>query len=191
MQGKRLNWLYGGVLVGIILALAIFIVKPVGGSTQFSIVNGIIWDSVVSIVSETNSTTSGYTSDNSYLAKNNGSYAKAVANPMSYGLVFVLSIFIGGFISQITKGPSRSRDEGNAPTVWLNKFGNTSTFKRYIVTFIGGFFVIFGARLASGCTSGHMMSGMMQTSVSGYLFAFGVFVTGIPIALLFYAKKGK
>jgi hypothetical protein len=35
-----------------------------------------------------------------------------------------------------------------------------------------------------------MMSGMMQTSLSGYLFAAGAFATGIPLAIiLFHSKK--
>jgi len=34
-----------------------------------------------------------------------------------------------------------------------------------------------------------MMSGMMQTSVSGYLFAVGAFAAAIPIALLIYGRK--
>jgi len=46
--------------------------------------------------------------------------------------------------------------------------------------------VLFGARLAGGCTSGNMMSGMMQTSLSGYLFAAGAFATAIPVAILIF-----
>ena len=50
---------------------------------------------------------------------------------------------------------------------------------------MGGFIFLFGARLADGCTSGHMMSGIMQGSVSGFVFAIAVFVVAIPVALLF------
>ncbi len=35
---------------------------------------------------------------------------------------------------------------------------------RYLLSFLGGVIVLWGARLAGGCTSGHMMSGMMQTT---------------------------
>ena len=38
--------------------------------------------------------------------------------------------------------------------------------------------------MAGGCTSGHMMSGMMQCSVSGYVFAASVFIVAIPTALI-------
>ncbi|MDU1312276.1 MULTISPECIES: hypothetical protein [Clostridium] len=38
--------------------------------------------------------------------------------------------------------------------------------------------------MADGCTSGHMMSGMMQGSISGYVFAISVFATAIPTAII-------
>jgi hypothetical protein len=33
------------------------------------------------------------------------------------------------------------------------------------------------------------MSGMMQTSLSGYLFALGLFATSIPLAIILYKKR--
>lgn len=75
------------------------------------------------------------------------------------------------------------------PALWRANFGDGSLNKRYLVAFIGGFLVLYGARLAGGCTSGHMMSGMMQTAVSGYIFAAGAFAAAVPVAILMY-KKG-
>ena len=60
-----------------------------------------------------------------------------------------------------------------------------------IGAFASGFFILFGARLAGGCTSGHMMSGMMQTSISGYIFAAAVFLIAIPTSLLIYKNSGE
>ena len=34
-----------------------------------------------------------------------------------------------------------------------------------------------------------MMSGMMQTAVSGYIFAAGAFAAGIPIAMMLFPKE--
>jgi len=189
MHGKRLNWVMGGLLLGFTLAIAMILIKPIGASTQFVIMDGIIWNNVSSIVTESNATKSGYTSENSYLAKSEGKYAKNVANPLNYALIFALSIILGGYISKKTQGPKLSEEEKDAPTVWNNKFGRQNIYKRYLTAFIGGFFILFGARVAGGCTSGHMMSGMMQTSLSGYLFAFGVFIIAVPIAMLFYKKN--
>lgn len=59
------------------------------------------------------------------------------------------------------------------------------TFLRnYALTFLGGFLILFGARMADGCTSGHMMSGMMQGSASEFLFAAAVFASAIPTAII-------
>ena len=74
------------------------------------------------------------------------------------------------------------------PTVWQNRFGSRPG-KRYAVCFISGFIILYGARLAGGCTSGHMMSGMMQTALSGYLFAIGAFATAIPLAIMLFNQK--
>jgi hypothetical protein len=60
---------------------------------------------------------------------------------------------------------------------------------RYVTVFFAGLLVLFGARLAGGCTSGHMMSGMMQTSLSGYLFAISAFAVAVPAAVLIYRRK--
>ncbi len=59
------------------------------------------------------------------------------------------------------------------------------------MAFIGGVLVLWGSRMAGGCTSGHMMSGMMQTALSGYLFAFAVFVVAVPVAIILYKKQGE
>ena len=51
--------------------------------------------------------------------------------------------------------------------------------RRYRDAFLGGFLILFGARLAGGCTSGHIISGMTQLAVSGMIFGAAVFATGI------------
>ena len=74
------------------------------------------------------------------------------------------------------------------PALWRANFGDSAA-KRYAVAFLGGFIVLYGARLAGGCTSGHMMSGMMQTAVSGYLFTGGAFAAAIITARLVFPKE--
>ena len=80
------------------------------------------------------------------------------------------------------------RAEKRLPQIWEANFGDTP-WKRYAVAFLGGFVVLYGARLAGGCTSWHMMSGMMQTALSGYIFAAGAFAAAIPTAMMMY-KEG-
>ena len=183
-----LNWKAGGVLLGVVFFLAVFLVKPIGVSTQFVIFDGILWDAIVQETVVVNpDAKSGYSSPNAYLNKSGGKYAKNIANPMNYSFVFVIAMIIGAAISAYMRG-GVSREEREMPEVWRENFGD-STAKRYVWVFLSGFIVLFGARLAGGCTSGHMMSGMMQTSISGYLFTAGVFLAAIPIAIMMF-KKG-
>jgi hypothetical protein len=94
---------------------------------------------------------------------------------------------LGAFLSARLRGGIDAAERA-APEIWRANFGDTSV-ARYAVAFLGGFIVLYGARLAGGCTSGHMMSGMMQTALSGYIFAAGAFAAAIPTAMLMY-KKG-
>jgi len=179
-----LNWKLGGLLLGLVFFAAVLLVKPIGVSTQFVILDGIIGNAVNSeLVTQTEE---GYTSTNAYLAKSDGKYAKAVANPLNYSFVFVLAMMAGAFLSVMARG-GLGAEERRLPEIWRRSFGDTPV-KRYMLAFLGGFIVLYGARLAGGCTSGHMMSGMMQTSLSGYIFAAGAFAAAVPVSILMYRK---
>lgn len=187
MNGQ-LNWLTGGVLLGAAFLLAVALVKPIGVSTQFVIANGIIWNLFSDTISQEDSNSkTGYSSANAYLDKGDGNYAKNIANPVNYSFVFVLAMFAGAFISSRLGGPQASAEDRIAPQVWRQRFGK-NPLTRNVVVFLAGILVLFGARLAGGCTSGHMMSGMMQTSLSGYLFALGTFAVAVPAAMLLYNR---
>lgn len=181
-----LNWKTGGVALGLVFFAAVLLVKPIGVSTQFVIFDGILWNAVNSQV-VTTTAEGGYTSTNAYLAKSGGKYAEAVANPFNYSFVFVLAMMLGAGVSSYLRN-GVSKDERLMPELWRANFGD-SVWKRFAVAFVGGFIVLYGARLAGGCTSGHMMSGMMQTAVSGYIFALGAFAAAIPTALLMYRNS--
>lgn len=185
------NWLRGGIALAAIAVIAVVLVKPIGVSTQYVITNGIAWnlfDDGVVIKETDESGKTHYSSENAYLAKSNGKYAKSVDNPINYGYLFVLAMIGGAFIAAKSSNSKPSAEESGSPEIWSERFGANSKSKRYLVAFLGGFLVLFGARLAGGCTSGHMVSGMMQTSLSGYLFALGVFITAVPAALLLYRR---
>ena len=57
--------------------------------------------------------------------------------------------------------------------------------------FVGGAILIFGARMAGGCTSGHGLSGGMQLSTSGWIFLAAMFASGVPTAMLLYSKLNR
>lgn len=183
-----LSWKYGGLALGLVFFLAVALVKPIGVSTQFVIFDGLLWnaaDSAVVVADET--AKSGYASPNAYLDKSGGKYAASVANPMNYGFIFVLAIMAGAAVSGFLRG-SFSAPNRFMPEVWLANFGRTPAL-RFAAAFGGGFLVLYGARLAGGCNSGHMMSGMMQTAVSGYIFAAGAFLAAVPTAMFMYPKE--
>lgn len=188
MKGQ-LDWFKGGLLLGAAFLFAVAFVKPIGVSTQFVIADGIVWNLFSdSIVQEDPGSKSGYTSPNAYLDKSGGKYAKNVANPINYSFVFVLAMIAGAYLSSKLGGPTPSEKDRRAPEVWRNRFGEDPV-ARNVTVFLAGIVVLFGARLAGGCTSGHMMSGMMQTSLSGYLFALGAFAVAVPAAILVYSRK--
>jgi hypothetical protein len=185
-----LSWKTGGILLGAVFLAAVLLVKPIGVSTQFVIFDGILWDAVSPDVVVTSETAkSGYASPNAYLNKSGGSYAKNVANPLNYSFVFVVAMIVGAGLSALLRGGVPA-EERQMPAVWRENFGD-NPWKRYLMSFLAGMIVLYGARLAGGCTSGHMMSGMMQTAVSGYIFAAGAFGAGITIALLLFRKGNR
>lgn len=182
---KISNWLKNGLILGFVFYLAILLVKPVGVSTQFSVLSGIIHSSInPDVIVEDPSRESGYASTNAYYDKSEGKLAKSIKNPINYDFLFVVGIPIGAYVTyKLTRKKQSSimSDIGEIPGLPEQK---QSFVRRYAPSFIGGFLILFGARMADGCTSGHMMSGMMQGSVSGYLFAGAVFLVAIPTAIL-------
>lgn len=183
-----LSWKTGGVLLGVVFFMAVLLVKPIGVSTQFVIFDGILWDAVnPEVVVPAPDAKSGYASPNAYLNKSGGSYAKNVADPLNYSFIFVIAMVAGAFLSSKLRG-GLTREEKQMPPVWRENFGD-NPWKRYLTAFGAGIIVLYGARLAGGCTSGHMMSGMMQTAISGYIFSAGAFLAGIPIALYLFKRK--
>jgi len=183
------SWKVGGSVLGLIFLLAVIFVKPIGVSTQFVIFDGILMNQVTDgVIVEDENAPSGYASIIPYLDKGGGKYAKSVANPLNYGLIFVLSMIVGGFLASRMQSERPGFDERRSPEAWRNRFGSSS-LKRYMASFLGGVIVLIGARLAGGCTSGHMISGMMQTSLSGYLFALAAFIAAVPFSICLYKEK--
>jgi hypothetical protein len=68
--------------------------------------------------------------------------------------------------------------------IWQRALGTASPAKRYAVAFFGGFLMLFGARIADGCTSGHGISGMAQLAVGSTVAVAAMFVGGIATATL-------
>jgi hypothetical protein len=76
------------------------------------------------------------------------------------------------------------------PSLWAWKFG-PSLAKRMAAAFVGGAVMMFGARMAQGCTSGHGISGALQLAVSSWLFVAILFATAVATTFLIFGKEGR
>lgn len=179
---KQINWMIKGIALGTVFFLAALIIKPVGVSTQFSVLSGIIHSSIDrDVISVNEERETGYESTNAYYDKSDGKLAKSIKNPLNYDFIFVLAIPLGAYVAHRLLEPKRKEA---VQTGQSKQPGEGFSLKTYLPPFIGGFLLLYGARMADGCTSGHMMSGMMQGSVSGFFFAAAVFAVAIPTAFL-------
>lgn len=60
---------------------------------------------------------------------------------------------------------------------------------RFAAAAAGGFLLLFGARLAGGCTSGHILSGVSQLAISSIVFFIAAFGSAVVTAKLLYDRK--
>jgi hypothetical protein len=100
--------------------------------------------------------------------------------------MLVAGVFIGSFLSAAISG---TRTSDKVPALWSARFG-PSVGKRYAAAFLGGAVMMFGARVAQGCTSGHGISGALQLAVSSWLFVVVLFCTAVAVAFLIYGSQG-
>lgn len=100
---------------------------------------------------------------------------------------FLLGALIAGFIYAVATKTFRVR---LIQERWVEYKGNSKS-KRIIWAIVGGAILIFGARMADGCTSGHIISGGMQFAVSSYVFAIFTFIGFLGTGYLFYTRGKK
>lgn len=168
LKKERWSPYVAGGLIGLLSAISLLIFhKPIGTSTTFVKISALFWW----VFNKLHLNSTGYYGN--YL--NNQTW-------IDWQIALVLGVFLGSFLSRLltSKGSSfKNRESDN-----FFKF-------RFIQPIIGGIIVMFGARLAGGCTSGHAISGGVQLALSGWVFMIGVFMLGIPTALILYSKKGE
>ena len=165
MKTYRWNPYLVGALIGVLSILTFSLVdKPIGMSTGIAQASGACALPVLG---------SAGVAANTYWAK------KAVP-AWDYGSLFVLGTFFGAFVSAVVSGSFKLE---SVPSVWRERFG-PSVIKRMAAAFLGGVVIIFGARLADGCTSGHGISGSLQLAVSSWTFFIVMFATGAVTAFI-------
>ncbi|MGC8663985.1 MAG: YeeE/YedE thiosulfate transporter family protein, partial [Thermoplasmata archaeon] len=87
-----------------------------------------------------------------------------------------LGTFLGGLISATIISKRFLKYKSQIPKVWEHRFGPSKT-KRAIGAFIGTYLVLFGARMANGCASGHILSGNIQMAISSFVFMIMVLIS--------------
>ena len=161
-----INPYLGGVLLGIVLFLAFFITgNGLGASGGLNHLLVFVEDEVAP----------GHVDRVPYLLK----MAGGDLNPLDSWLVFVtVGTVLGGFVSGWWHGRLRLETD---------KGPRISTRTRWLMAFIGGAFMGYGARFARGCTSGQALSGGAVLSVGSWAFMFAVFAGGY--ALAYFVRK--
>ena len=164
---NRLPWWVGGILMAGLLLMTFSIFgadRTIGASTYVPYLSGLIFN----------------------LDPQEYTYLQKIDKSGAWEGVFLLGALLGGFIT--SKFITKSFRFSLIPTAW-KKYKNNSIPSRLTYSFFSGIFMIIGARLAGGCTSGHFLSGISQMAISSLIFGAVVLLTVIITGQLFY-KRG-
>ena len=160
-------WAVLGVLFGVLSATSIALFGPIGVSGTYPRFIGAV----------ARRTVPAFAADNPYLVK--------MGSLVTPETMLVVGLLIGGFLaSRVWRGSAHE-----SRSLAIVHAHETTAARRYADAFIGGFLILFGARLAGGCTSGHIISGMTQLAVSSTIFAAAVFAGGMSVAHLLKAVR--
>ena len=151
------RWASLGVLFGLVSTAAIALYGPIGVSGTYPRFIGAVSRRVAP----------DFAASNPYLVK--------MGSLITPETLLVVGLLIGGILAAAIGG-------SRAPAAEIVHASETSASRRYRDAFLGGVLIIFGARLAGGCTSGHIISGITQLAVSGVLFGAAVFGAGMLTA---------
>ncbi len=124
-----------------------------------------------------------------YLAPDlaNNTYFKFVMPPgISWEVILVAGVFVGSFVSAKLSGDFKIAAVPDAQ--WRKMFG-PQVWKRWLVAFLGGIILEYGAGIAGGCTSGLAIAGGALLVPAAFLFIGGMFASGIVVALIVYRNR--
>jgi hypothetical protein len=121
-----------------------------------------------------------------YLAK------YVVGSPVvDWQFTLVIALFFGALVANLLgRRDAGGRFVEKIPGLWAWRFGGSGAL-RYIAAFLGGAVLLFGARMAGGCTSGHAISGGLQLAISSWIFTIAMFIAGVATAFLLFGKGGR
>lgn len=157
------NWIVtaiGLTALNVVLFYQGWMNRPMGASSSYP----FIGDSICSLTSN--------------------DYFYSIFNSGSWQTWFLLGAMIAGFVYAIATKTFRVQLIYER---WQEYKGRSKS-KRVLYSLLGGFLLIFGARMAGGCTSGHIISGGMQLAISSYVFAIFTFIGFLATGYLFYTR---
>lgn len=160
-KGKNMKWMYAGTGLAVLngmMIMSLTVNRPVGASSVFPWAGAFL---------------TGMT-DAPWFSK--------VSSSGSWQILFLGGAMLAGFVFSVIRREFRFKVVHSR---WEHYKGG-SGMKRLAYAFTGGFLLLYGARMADGCTSGHVISGGMQASFSSYLFVIFTFVGLLLTGKFFY-----
>lgn len=149
-----INPYLGGALLGIVLFLSFYVTgNGLGASAAVNRVQVGVMRWFVP----------GHVDRVAYMSELGGGDRKPFADPSIYML---LGTFLGGLISGLVNRRFKVETR-SGPHVGVTL--------RWALAFLGGAIMMYGARMARGCTSGQALSGGAVLSLGSFLFMFAVF----------------
>ena len=167
-----LSWWAGGIGIGLVLIIAVALVQPIGVSTQYVVLDGVLLHSCAP----------GRGIEESLPGQDRAR--------VDAGYLRIL-LCIGDPVGCVRwqRWPPRASHTRVVPVEWGRRFGSNPG-NRLVWSFVGGFLLLFGARFGGGCTSGHMISGISQLAISSFVFSAALFISGIITARALYRDGG-
>ncbi|MGK7864830.1 YeeE/YedE thiosulfate transporter family protein [Falsiroseomonas sp. E2-1-a4] len=157
-------YLVGAGIGGLAWATFYFSDKPIGASSFYASVAGLIGKLVAPRRTESLE------------------YFKENEPKVNWGFLFVVAAILGAAAAAWPVGEQTNRW---IPEMWDARFGD-SIGLRGAFAFAGGVLMAFGARLAGGCTSGHGISGTLQLNVASWIAVICFFIGGAFVAALLF-----
>lgn len=100
--------------------------------------------------------------------------------------LLVLGMLAGSFLASRGSSPKTRTSPSSE-----SRRGGPSPGQRDAAAFVGGAVMMFGARMAKGCTSGHALTGTAQLALSSWVFTPLMFATAATAARLLYGKEAR
>lgn len=97
-----------------------------------------------------------------------------------------LSSLLGGLISSTLISRRFMGFKKQVPKIWSHSHNPKY---RPAAAFVGAFMVLFGARMANGCASGHILSGNIQMAISSFVFMIFVLLSAWVMLRFFMHLK--